>query len=358
MMADGGKRKRDTDDVVGEIATEFRCSITASLIVEPVTTMDGQLYEKSAIAEWLSTHDTSPNTGKRLVSKVLTPAPAIRSAIERIVRSDALAPEESRTWRTRKATVLIAEGNTDEAKVLLRDAKEAGDATAAFLLGKLLIDEGRTLVNEAAAAGVTEAAEYLQAADGRVDASAATAHGPPLRSVSEVSIGHFVVVLPSAEALARAVVSYRTQQTFVGNICEVIITDSTDQMMLLRCGTRTAWFPVAACASATDQTDYGAAASSAAAAAHGPPLSSVSEVRVGQYVIVLPSAEAMTRSHVMFGWDESSARCVGQKCKINLRDEGDESLFVICVLANDDNMGNAIEVRAWIPVGACAKPRS
>jgi hypothetical protein len=354
-MADGRKRKRDTDDVVGEIATEFRCSITTSLIVEPVTTMDGQLYEKSAIAEWLSTHDTSPNTGKRLVSKVLTPAPAIRSAIERIVRSDALAPEESRTWRTRKANVLIAEGNTDEAKVLLRDAKQAGDTTAAFLLGKLLIDEGRTLVNEAAAAGVAEAAEYLQVADGRAEASAATAHRPPLRSVSEVPIGHSVVVLPSAEALTRDhhyIFWSEEKAHFVGNICNVIQTDADDQTMLLRCGTRCSWFPVAVCASATDQTDYGAAASSAAAAAHGPPLSSVSEVRIGQYVIVLPSAEAMTRSELRhFGWDESSARCVGQKCKISLRDEDDQSLFVICVLANGD-------YRAWIPVGACAKPRS
>mmetsp|Transcript_34633 Transcript_34633/g.44646 ORF Transcript_34633/g.44646 Transcript_34633/m.44646 type:complete len:321 (-) Transcript_34633:378-1340(-) len=40
---------------------------------DPVSTMDGQTYERDAITEWLKTNDTSPNTGEFLKDKSLIP---------------------------------------------------------------------------------------------------------------------------------------------------------------------------------------------------------------------------------------------------------------------------------------------
>jgi hypothetical protein len=196
MASATGKRKRDSD-LATDLATEFRCSITAALIVEPVTTADGQLYEKAAIEEWLSAHSTSPNTGERLESTALTPAPAVRSAIERIVNSGGLPLDEVRTWRTKKALALIAGGDIAAAKAMLRDAKEAGDAAAGFHLGKLLLDEVRDMLDEAAAAGVTEAADLRSTigAGGVATGDLASSLPPPLRRLSDIEIGEFVIVL-------------------------------------------------------------------------------------------------------------------------------------------------------------------
>ena len=53
------------------IASSLLCPITKQLMTDPVFTMDGQTYERSAIEAWLKTNDTSPVTGKRLPSKKL-----------------------------------------------------------------------------------------------------------------------------------------------------------------------------------------------------------------------------------------------------------------------------------------------
>ena len=53
------------------IASSLLCPITEQLMTDPVFTMDGQTYERSAIEAWLKTNDTSPVTGKRLPSKKL-----------------------------------------------------------------------------------------------------------------------------------------------------------------------------------------------------------------------------------------------------------------------------------------------
>ncbi len=56
-----------------EIEEDFLCPITQSLIRDPVTTVDGQMYEREAIEQWFSTDKTtSPITNKSLESKQLT----------------------------------------------------------------------------------------------------------------------------------------------------------------------------------------------------------------------------------------------------------------------------------------------
>ena len=42
-------------------------------MTDPVSTLHGFIYERTAIAEWLRTNDTSPSTGAKLESKRLVP---------------------------------------------------------------------------------------------------------------------------------------------------------------------------------------------------------------------------------------------------------------------------------------------
>jgi hypothetical protein len=56
-----------------EEPSELTCPITNEIMIDPVFTEDGQTYERAAIERWLSTHSTSPLTGKQLAHRNLTP---------------------------------------------------------------------------------------------------------------------------------------------------------------------------------------------------------------------------------------------------------------------------------------------
>eukprot|EP00035_Acanthoeca_spectabilis_P013578 m.252944 g.252944 ORF g.252944 m.252944 type:complete len:263 (+) comp15925_c0_seq3:153-941(+) len=56
--------------------------ISKEVMRDPVSTVDGQTYEREHIAEWLKNHDTSPLTNARLGDKTLTPNIALRKAID------------------------------------------------------------------------------------------------------------------------------------------------------------------------------------------------------------------------------------------------------------------------------------
>jgi len=58
------------------------CPITKDPMKDPVLTMDGFTYEKSAISKWFESHDTSPMTNKTLSSKALVPNFALRAVME------------------------------------------------------------------------------------------------------------------------------------------------------------------------------------------------------------------------------------------------------------------------------------
>ena len=45
---------------------------------DPVATVDGQTYERSAIEHWLRDHNTSPLTGEVLAMKMLIPNHTVR----------------------------------------------------------------------------------------------------------------------------------------------------------------------------------------------------------------------------------------------------------------------------------------
>ena len=64
-----------------EVPDDYICPITAEIMTDPVSTMDGFTYERTAITEWLLTKDTSPFTGATLESKTLVPNLSLRSMI-------------------------------------------------------------------------------------------------------------------------------------------------------------------------------------------------------------------------------------------------------------------------------------
>lgn len=57
---------------------ELRCTITMQLFVDPVITPDGQCYERTALAEWRRTKDTSPITRQELKGAVVYPCTTMR----------------------------------------------------------------------------------------------------------------------------------------------------------------------------------------------------------------------------------------------------------------------------------------
>ena len=73
------------------VPDDYICPITAEIMTDPVTTLDGFTYEREAITEWLRTKDTSPKTGAKLESKVLIPIHSLRSMIRNFTEAAAAA---------------------------------------------------------------------------------------------------------------------------------------------------------------------------------------------------------------------------------------------------------------------------
>ena len=99
MAADGGgggSSGAAGPSEVGEAAAaavpdDYICPITAEIMTDPVSTLDGFTYERAAITEWLRTKDTSPKTGATLESKILIPNYNHRSMIRAFNEARAVA---------------------------------------------------------------------------------------------------------------------------------------------------------------------------------------------------------------------------------------------------------------------------
>ncbi|DBA70091.1 TPA: hypothetical protein ACH3X2_012254 [Trebouxia sp. C0005] len=66
----------------GDFPIELICPITQTLIYDPVLTVQGNVYERAAITEWLQTHTTDPLTDAHLTVLTLIPCKVIKSEIE------------------------------------------------------------------------------------------------------------------------------------------------------------------------------------------------------------------------------------------------------------------------------------
>lgn len=60
---------------------EFVCPITRALMKDPVSTIDGQVFERAAIERWFRRHKTNPLTGQPVDSTVLVPNLPLASLI-------------------------------------------------------------------------------------------------------------------------------------------------------------------------------------------------------------------------------------------------------------------------------------
>mmetsp|Transcript_5901 Transcript_5901/g.14984 ORF Transcript_5901/g.14984 Transcript_5901/m.14984 type:complete len:368 (-) Transcript_5901:246-1349(-) len=66
----------------GTIPHHFFCPILQDVMEQPVKTVDGHTYSRSAIHKWLQSHDTAPLTGLVLPSKALTPNTELEEQME------------------------------------------------------------------------------------------------------------------------------------------------------------------------------------------------------------------------------------------------------------------------------------
>jgi len=71
-----------------------QCPIAHEIMADPVVAADGHTYERSYIKEWLSEHDTSPMTMKRLKHKKLTPNDAMVKTIQNYYRDYGIPEKE------------------------------------------------------------------------------------------------------------------------------------------------------------------------------------------------------------------------------------------------------------------------
>ena len=74
-----------------KVPDDYMCPITAEIMTDPVSTLDGFTYEREAITEWLRTKDTSPTTGATLESKKVIPNYSLRSIIRSFTEACATA---------------------------------------------------------------------------------------------------------------------------------------------------------------------------------------------------------------------------------------------------------------------------
>lgn len=63
--------------------SEFMCPISMDIMTDPVIGNDGHTYERTAITEWLSTHNVSPLTRSSMTRSDIQPNFALRGAIDR-----------------------------------------------------------------------------------------------------------------------------------------------------------------------------------------------------------------------------------------------------------------------------------
>ena len=85
LRAVGERRASDVSEIEAdgaELPEHMVCPLTKKLMQDPVCTLEGQLYEREAIARWLSTKGpVSPLTSAPLASTMLIPVPALREEI-------------------------------------------------------------------------------------------------------------------------------------------------------------------------------------------------------------------------------------------------------------------------------------
>jgi TPR repeat protein len=148
---DAASQLRSTMD---DAASEFICPITQELPIDPVIAMDGKVYERKAIEQWIARgNGKSPMTNLPMTGQLL-PATHVRNSLELMVKSGAITGDKVDAWRKK-----IVDENRVEA---VRAKAVAGDLKAAYKLGRWYVFGLRGLTENH-----TEGLNWLQkSADG------------------------------------------------------------------------------------------------------------------------------------------------------------------------------------------------
>ena len=111
-----GAKGCETDSFVEDLT----CPITCAVFIDPVSLSNGSTFERSAITEWLRTHNTDPSTNTVLSSKRLTNNIAVKALAQRLT--------ERRARTEQPAGDLLREGFREDEVVApkaLQDGKRA-----------------------------------------------------------------------------------------------------------------------------------------------------------------------------------------------------------------------------------------
>lgn len=152
----GGKKARNAggtggaDDEVDEVAhealQELFCPITYELPLDPVTAMDGKVYERDAILKWIDAKKSagsgeeeieSPFTGLK-IGTTLLPAPHIRNIIKALVTNGTFKGDSAERWLAAVEEREAYERSRREDAFEVKRVKERaalGDPEAQTLLG-------------------------------------------------------------------------------------------------------------------------------------------------------------------------------------------------------------------------------
>ena len=134
-MSKPAAKKAKTDskkaDSVSRVSLEavvenVLCPITSALPVRPVVAEDGHVYERDAIARWLSSKATSPMTNAAIGSH-LVDAGHMRTLTRTIIESGAVDDDSAAAWHFESAKAM-ADGKLTGALTSIKDHLVRADA--------------------------------------------------------------------------------------------------------------------------------------------------------------------------------------------------------------------------------------
>lgn len=134
------------------------CPITSALPVRPVVAEDGHVYERDAIARWLSSKATSPMTNAA-IGPHLVDAGHMRTLTRTIIESGAVDDDSAAAWHFESAKAM-ADGKLTGSSSVIKDHLVRADALSSSTEIKLSLKavnlklELEALLKEGADAGI------------------------------------------------------------------------------------------------------------------------------------------------------------------------------------------------------------